>query len=510
MFRKISCEFRGLEGRVGVLGAVGALFSGSLLGKVVGVVRELLLATLFGTSALVGAYRIAQTATLIPVQFFAADTLNAGFIPLYTRYAKQDKAKANTLFWILQIGLLALSLFIMGFLFWGAPWLVGILAPGLDAQTGRMAAIFVRIMVFGVPFYVVGALFSYLEMANGYYLLASLRASLQSVGLIAGTLAAFWFGQPVFLAWGFTGAYIIFSFWGAVLLLRRGLLWWPRKWLWPEVCTVLGAFWQTIRHLLLLPFMLQGNIAIERVVASLMGVSVVAALDYAKFITETGVVLLAVPLGLAGLATFSDLTPDGAQERLERMLPIVLVVNVPISIYMAVHNELVISLLYQRGAFDETSVALTKSIFFGLAIGLWAQVAGYVLIKALNAQIRNREVIVFMALALGINILTNIILYRIIGPLALGLGASLYGLVLFLLATKALQLSRVAVPCLAWLGLGATLYVPLGLSLGGETWIDLGISGVVSVVFWLVYIGVTPLLRASVLPLWGYVHRGFS
>lgn len=477
--------------------AAGALFSGGLLGKLLGVGRELLLAALFGTTAPVGAYRIAQTATLIPINFFTSDSLNAGFIPLYTRYKKEDPTKANILFWMLQAILTILSVFITIFLFWGAPRWISILAPGLDYRSAQMAVDFVRILALGVPFYILSSLFSYLEMGNGGYKLASLRASVQSFGLIAGTLAAFWFEQPAFLSWGFTGAYILFSLWGGALLARKGLLSWPCKWLWPDVRLVSETFWQTIRPLILLPFMLQGNIAIERAVASLMGISVVASLDYAKFITETGTLLLAVPLGLAGLSALSNLNSQGVSRYLERILPILLMVTLPISAFLAVHSEIVIQLIYGRGAFNTLSVNLTKNILLGLAIGFWAQIVGYVLIKVLNAQLRNSEAVKYMGVALGANALINIFLYRIAGPFTLGLGTSIYGFVLFILTLKALKLTRVTLPYIVWLGLGAILYTPVGLYFAIDGWIGLGVATFVFVIFWSVYVLIVPKLRES-------------
>ncbi|MEG3065002.1 hypothetical protein [Acetomicrobium sp.] len=46
------------------------LSSGSVIGKLVGFLREILMAALFGTGTHVAAYRVAQTAMLMPTEFF--------------------------------------------------------------------------------------------------------------------------------------------------------------------------------------------------------------------------------------------------------------------------------------------------------------------------------------------------------------------------------------------------------------------------------------------------------
>ena len=59
-----------------------------------------------------------------------------------------------------------------------------------------------HVMALAVPLYILGMLMAYLEMAHGRYLTASLRSTIQSVGLISGSLLAIYFKNPLFLAWG--------------------------------------------------------------------------------------------------------------------------------------------------------------------------------------------------------------------------------------------------------------------------------------------------------------------
>lgn len=481
--------------------ATVAFISGGLLGKLLGVFRELLLAALFGTTVITGAYRLSQTALLIPIQFLIADTLNAGFIPLFNRYAKNATDQSQKLFWILLVILCAFSLLITAGLFLGASVWVRVLAPGFDTGARNITVLFLQVLAIGAPFFIIGALFSYREMVAGGYKLTSLRASMQSVGLIVGTLLAFWTKRPVFLAWGFTGAYIVYAFWGWILLSKKGLLSIPPGGIFHEVRPLLSDFWEIMKPLLILPLILQGSIAIERVVASLMGVGVVASLDYAKFITETGMVLLAAPLGLAGLSAWSAVSHEDLKDKLYKIVPVILVVTAPISAFLLSHSRLIVQVLYARGAFDAESVALTARILFGLAFGFWAMVAGYVLIKALNAQFRNREVVIYMTVALGLNTVINVVFYRILGPFVLGLGASAYGIALFVLTIRALGITKAILPVMMWLGIGTGLYSLLAIWSVGDGWKGLSVSLVIFSAFWVLFIMTVPILKASVSPL---------
>ena len=78
------------------------LATGSVIGKLSGVLREILLATAFGTGAVASAARASQTATLVPVEFFAANALSAGFLPLYSSIEKEGRERVIGLFWAVR------------------------------------------------------------------------------------------------------------------------------------------------------------------------------------------------------------------------------------------------------------------------------------------------------------------------------------------------------------------------------------------------------------------------
>ncbi len=480
-----------------MLKSVMTLFTGNLIGKVVGFLREIIFAGLYGVTAPVGAFRMAQSATLIPVNFFTSDCLNAGFIPLYSRYKKNDPAKAQSLFWTLKFILILLSIIIALGLFFLASWFIAFIAPGFTEEGHDIAVLFVKIMAVGVPFYVVSSLYSYLAVANNSYLLASVRPAIQSIGMICGISFAFYLDNVTLIAWGFTGAYMFFFAFGAKELLKKNLLHFSLQ----DTNLILNDFWKLVRPLLLLPVMLQGNIIIERIISSYMGIEVVASVEYAKFITETGIVLLAAPLGLVGLSTLSKLETHEIREKLLQIIPLVLILTVPTSLFLVIHSELIVSLIFKRGAFTQDDVLLTQSVLIGLSIGFWAQVASYVMIKALNAHHRNREVVIFMAVALITNALFNILFYKMLGPITIGIGASIYGLILFIFTIHALKISKIVIPVFFWLLIGSIIYYYLHSFIQYGGWIGAVIFVSMFALYWLAYIALIPVLRSSAMPL---------
>jgi len=464
------------------------LLTGNFIGKIIGFLREVIIAALYGVSAPVGALRIAQTIILMPINFFTSDSLNAGFIPLYNRYKLENFKKAQSLFWILKIIFIFLSILLLILLFYFAPIWVKIIAPGFNETQFDLAVSFVRIMSISIPFYVISSLYSYVAIANQSYFLASIRPTIQSLGMILGAIFSYEYGNIVFLAWGFTSSYICFFLLGIINLKEKGLLVFSLE----KIKEILIDFWKTIKPLLFLPLILQGNIVIERIISSLMGIKVVAAVEYAKFITETGVVLLAIPLGLVGLSTFSHLNIQEVKKKLLQIVPLILIITIPISLFLALYSNLIIVIIFKRGFFSQEAVFLTQKIFIGLSIGFWAQISAYFLIKILNAQRRNKEVLIFMSLALSINSLFNIFFYKILGPITIGIGTTLYGIILFLLTINAFRIKNKTLSVLLFMLFGSIIYYLLYEFVFNEKPI---ISIMFYILYWIIYIMIIPNLR---------------
>jgi peptidoglycan biosynthesis protein MviN/MurJ (putative lipid II flippase) len=441
------------------------LFGGAVVGKVLGLGRELALAASFGTGTTAGALRAAQTATLIPAQFATGETLSAGLVPLWTRHVRSDPARANALFWAVSGVLLSFSILVTAALVLATQRWASFLFPGFGPDALRTTTQLLQVMAFGIPFYVQSAVFWYWEMAHGGYALAAARPTFQNVGMTAGIGVAWVTGNPVWLAAGFTSAYALLClaspFWLARSHMLGGMGRVPRTMLTGAV----REFWGSVRPLLLLPVLFQAGIALERALASLLGATTVASLDYAKVIVETGLALVAFPLGLASLAELGRMNGEAAKRRLAGLFPILLAIAIPASCALAIHARDVVTVLFGRGAFNADSIAVTAAVLTGLGIGLWAQLTAYVLGKALSARLRNREMAWYSSIGIVSMALIDILLFRPLGPLAFGLGSAAGSIVQLVLFCRALGLLPALFRGCARIAPVAALYSAIALGL---------------------------------------------
>lgn len=483
--------------------AIFQLLGGNVFSKALGVFREILTAYFFGTGQVIGAYRVAQTGTLVPINFLTSDSLNSAFVPQYRQLLSVSRDSAQTLFWSIFILFGFITLLLTSGLWLAAEQWIGVLAPGLPKAVSALAVDMLRVMAVGVTFYLFSALLMFLGMANEDFLPMAIRPSLQNIGLIAGAIAAFSLGNARLLAWGFTLSYVMFFFGVLFRSYHKGFLKMPNEWAWLSVKEVLSGFWRTLRPLLLLPILLQGNIAIERAVGSLIGLTVLSSIDYAKFISETVILLISMPVAFAGLGRWSEMSNEHMKQHLVEILTPILLLAVPIAAFLSFNAHAVVEMMYSRGAFNTNSVAVTADILIGASVGVWAQVVGYVLIKALNAQCRNGVVLKVMMLSLFANAAFNLLLYSKLGALTLGLGNSVYGLILLVGTLSALGLWRDFFERGWFLFFAAIGYFLINSSLprSNDLFQELIVVTMVFLLYWFLCILAVPHFRKSMLRL---------
>ncbi|WP_433293064.1 lipid II flippase MurJ [Actinoplanes sp. CA-030573] len=482
------------------------LVLGGITGKILGIVREVLLAALFGAGKVVAAQRIALTGTMVPINFFTADALSAGFLPMYVQYRQDRPAMAAVLYRNVRNILVGFSVVLVLALVLGRNYWVAVLGPGLDGETASMAASMLVIAGLGMPFYIQYNMYVLVGLAHDDTRMFNIRPSFQSIGLIAATLVAYFSGHASVLAWGFTGPY--------VLLCALGTFWThQRRYLHVPVVdgtgihlsyrvarrTALTLFWKRLRPLLLIPLILQGSIAVERAVGSLLGVEVVAATEYSRFIVDSCMALLAAPLGLAGLTSFAKMAAHEVSGGLKRLVPPVLLLTIPLSLVLTINAKGIVTLAYARGQFDERAVDISSVMLVGFALGIWAQVIGYTLVKILNARGANFRVAIVNAAAFGSAILVNLLLYRFWGAFTLGAASSICGLLMFALSAHWLGVLRFSLVRLAELAPGAALAGVTGWLLAGDGIVRLVASCAAIGVLFLGYVAAVPPLRHAYL-----------
>ena len=473
------------------------LLLGGILGKCLGILREVLIALYYGTGLSAAAFRAAQAAVLIPINLLASESLTGTFVPTASRLWRTNQKDACALVWAVLLSMVLSAIILSGLLFFGAAIWVRALVPGFNEEVQSLTVSIIKVIVCGVPFYVLGTVLACIELSRGSGLTLASRTAALNSGIILGTVYSYYANDIHFVAWGFVIGCVMFCVIG-VTRLERGVV------VFHSVLVTapwLARFIRAFLPLFPIPFFVQGMLTVERGVASSVSASAVAALDYARTIADTAMLFLATPVGLALLPSGERNLSDSGKNNIRVVVRGLTILTVPFSGFLYLHAEQIVSILYQRGAFDWDAVQETAAILEGTAIGLWAHVGGYVLLKFLNSTNRNNHVLWIMLAGVITSVAINLMLYEQLGPFVLGLSMTGYALVIFAWSAWTVGVLGEMVRLAAILGLGVGILVLLNRIVTDWT---LGASVLVTVVFWVCVAMTVPTLRNDIL---GWMRR---
>ena len=443
------------------------LISGALASKMLGFVREVAMAHVLGATLLADCFRASQTAIWIPLAFLQNESVPAIMIPMHREAL--DRGDGPRSFGALTIvnGLIA-TLLMLAILLLGE-WWVNAVVGGFSEEGHTLALHFVRLMSLAMPASAILNVLCAGEIALGRTRLTNARASLLNVAVLSGIGLLVLTGDAYILAYSFSLAFNVLACWGLFTLWREGVL--SFSGLTFRLIAAKGVeFFKRLRVLLGLPIAEQGNVWVERFLASRLTMGAVASLDYARSLTESALLLISQPVGMAVL---SNHPPKDINAQAEALLRPLLALILPASAFLAVFATDIVRLIYFRGAFGEEALALTSHALRGIAFGLWAATLGWVLVRLLNGAGRNGVAALIIVSAYIVNVAFNLLGSVFVGSaeqgmLFLGLGEASRSIVLLLGMVLALGERRKVLALLALASLPALLMAALGLLIEGE------------------------------------------
>ncbi len=478
------------------------LFFGGLFSKFIGIVREIVFASLFGTSGTAAAFRLSQAAFTAPTHALVLETVSGGLVPLYQRLGRDGEEEQQALVIVAAFIALFVALLIAAALWFCSHGIVRALAPSAPPQVLILATAMTQMMAIAVPFYVLGNLVTFIETAHGQYSALSTRPALLNIASLLAAFAAYRLRLPVLLDLGIVVSHILFLFWTFYVAVKQKSL---RLSIPKDFRLYLSAgtmYAINSAPLLMIPLITQLNYVVERIVASFISVSAIPALDYAKFITETVITLSAMPLGLITMSKYGGVSDVAARRNLETNTLLLIFVAFPAGFHLTFVARDAVTLVFAHGAFRASAVEVTSSILCGLGVGLGANVASYFMLRSLSAQLRNKVALYIIAAAVVLNTAVDLTTWKLLGPAALGLGASVYGVTAFAGAAFALSMWSVLVrPLLLVIVMVVVDLVATNLTNGVlGIFLRMALTTTTYMVFWVGFAWFVPSIRALWMP----------
>lgn len=473
----------------------GLLRTGALVGaltfvsRILGLVRDIVIANLFGARPEADAFFVAFRIPNLFRRLFAEGAFSQGFVPVLADYRQRhDEAQVRSFIGRIAgaLGLLLLACTVLGML--AAPVLISLFAPGFDGEDGRRALAidllrltFPYLLLISLTALCAGVLNSFNRFAIPAVTPVWLNLCLIGAALgLAGHL-----DEPVMaLGWGVLLAGVVQLGFQLPAMARIRMLTRPR--FQPRdpgvrrVATLMvpAMFAASVSQL---------NLLIDTLLASLLVTGSVAWLYYADRLME-------LPLGIFAIALATVLLPRLSREHaagdpatfsasLDQGLRLGLLVTVPAAAALVVLGPALIAALFHYGAMTTNDVRQSGFALQAYALGLIGFTGVKILAPGFFARQDTRTPLRIAFWAMGVNVALNLALIVPLAHVGLALATSLAALLNAGLLLLGLYRAGVWQPAAGWHGfllrLGtATLVLVLVLWLAAPStavWLEAGL-----------------------------------
>ncbi|WP_218081233.1 murein biosynthesis integral membrane protein MurJ [Anthocerotibacter panamensis] len=485
-----------------VLGVGSVVGLATLFSKMIGLLRDLVMASVFGIG--VDAFIIANKLPgfLLILLGGVNGPFHSAVVSVVARQERRETAElmesVNTVVGLL-LGVVSLGLW------WGAPFFVGLVAQGapLDIQVQAIGQL--RVMAPVALFAgLIGLGFGVLT-ARDHYLLPTISPIFSSgAAVLAIVLFAPVYGPQV-LAWGVLGGAVLQWLIQLIVQWRLGLgtlrpRWRPRD---PQVQKVLGIAAPASGSSLLLNV----NVYTDLFFATQLAVGVATALEYANRLIQTPLGILSNVLLIPALPLYSRLAAEEDRPelrlRVRQGVLIILVWVLPVSALAIALAEPLVSVIFERGNFTARDTLLVAQVFAGGALGMTFYLTRDLLIRVFYALGDARFPLKVSTLGIATNLLLDWLLSRLFGAPGLTLASTGVSAIACAVLVGGLRRRMAG---LGWAGLGRTFtLVALGsLLTGGGAWGTYSFLGTLWPAVGLLAVG----LKLTVAGLLGIVIQG--
>ena len=401
----------------------------TLISRVLGYVRDILIAIFLGASIFADAFFVAFRLPNTFRRLFAEGTFNAAFIPSYTSIKIENKKKSKK-FADEILGLLILIIFfivILGEIF--TPQLVYLIAPGFleNSEKFNLAVEFTRITFPFLLFVCISSFFSAILNSNNKFAAAAAAPIVLNIILILGLFISYFlnlnYAKQLSYAVTLSGVIQLFF-----------LIYFTKKYYNPSIVfkkklsNKVKIFFNKLLPSVLSSGVTQINIFVGTIIASFEA-SAVSYLYYADRIYQINLALAGIAVGTVSLPILSKAIKQKKISKISNIqnksIELSLILSIPASIGLILASEQITNALFGYGSFSNENTIMTAAAlkYFGYGVPAFA------LIKILSNLFfaRNNTKIPFYIsiIIVSLNILISISFFKEIGFIIIPISTSI-------------------------------------------------------------------------------------
>ncbi|MEM7033437.1 MAG: murein biosynthesis integral membrane protein MurJ [Chloroflexota bacterium] len=387
-----------------------------ILSRLLGIVRDVVIANQFGASRQYEAYVAALTIPDFMFYVISGGALGSAFIPVFAQNLSQkDQAGAwqlasailNWLFLILTTVAIIMAIF--------APSLVAFtVGRGFDPVDQALAASLMRWLLISTVVFGISGLSMGILHAHQHFFLPALAPVIYNIAIILGA----WLLSPI---WGIYGLVIgvVTGAIGHLLVQLPGL-----KAVHPRYQAILPTDNPSVREVgrLMAPRVLglaaiQLNFVWDKTLASALIVGSLAGLERGWRIMLLPQGIIAQAVAAASFPTFAALVAEESWQELQNIVVItlrnVLYLTIPATVGLIVLSRPLIQLFYERGQFTPTDTVLTTWALGFYSLGLVGHSLVEIVTRVFYALHNTKTPVIIAIVAMGLNMILSWILMNL-------------------------------------------------------------------------------------------------
>ncbi len=427
---------------------VGSL---TLLSRVFGFVRDMLIAYVLGAGAQTDAFFIAFKLPNFMRRLFAEGAFNSAFLPMFAGMLKTEGRKTSLHFASETYAYLIMILIIVTVVaILLMPWIMLVLAPGFadDPDKFDLTVALTRITFPYILFISLVCLLSGILNSLGKFAAVAATPIMLNLSLIVGILCiAPYTGAAYGLAYGVVLAGITQFVWLVWFCRKEGMMPTLRR---PRMTPDIKKLLYLIGPAAIGAGVAQVNLLIDIILASHLG-NAVSFLYYADRIYE-------LPLGVIGIAVATALLPllskqisagdnEAAHTSLHHSIILTMLFGLPSAFALMVIADPVIRVIFEHGAFSTADRLATFPALIAYAIGLPAFLLVKIFAACFYAAQDTKTPVKIAIIGVLTNLILNLILMQYYQHVGLAMATSIAGwLNALLLGIALLRRDRLSLP----------------------------------------------------------------
>lgn len=401
--------------------------------KIIGFIRESILAYFFGATNSVDAFKLAESLSSVLLGWMVA--FSVAFVPIYSEVRSGRgiiEAKTYTKRTLLFVGIIA-SVFVV-IAYFASGLVISLGAPGFIPEKKRLTEEMYKICIFAYLFFAQVSILSNFLNCNDKYFSSGASALLISITQIFFIVLAYYIKKPLVMAFGLPASmmarYIFLRFRsriGVVSLFKESKIF--------PLAEETKYTAKTAFPLFLSEIVISANELIDNTFASGLSEGSVSVLSYANILSASFHTLITSAILTVFYTTVSrNVAEKDRKSELKEInytIDLLATILIPFAMFAAVFSRWGINLVYERGAFVQETTVRTAIAFAIYILGIPAISFRNMTVQYYQAYKKTHIPLIISAINIAINIILNFVLVKRLAYIGLALATTLSYYALF-------------------------------------------------------------------------------